>query len=388
MRLPVFTLALTAFALGTAELMPNGLLPEIADDLELSVGQAGWVATSFALGAMLGGPLLAAATLRAPRRGLVVTLALGFAAANAVTALTTNLPLVMGSRAVAGALLGGFLGTAVTIARSLVPPDRGASAIAVVFTGFTVSNVIAVPIGNFLGRSFGWQGAFWLVTVLAVLGGLAMARALPRSTGEPATGGVTVLATPRLWVGFAAIALSYGGLFVLFTYIAPFLTDTTGFGAGAVPWLLLLFGVGLVGGNIAGGHFADRALRASVVVILTALVAGLLATGALAGSGWAVALLLVVLGAAGFGMVPPLQSYVLHVAGTPSPLVSSLAAASFNGGVAFGSALGGVVAESTLGYDALPVAGAIVTALGLLLFVASSTGRRARASGRVAVSTA
>ncbi|MEE1736934.1 MFS transporter [Streptomyces sp. BE147] len=373
MPLPIIALALTAFALGTAELVPNGLLPLISDDLGVSVSRAGWVTTSFALGAMIGGPLVAAATMRLPRKPLVIGLTLVFMAANVLTAATGPLLVVSASRALAGAMLGSFLGIAITIASSLVAHSRRATAIAVVFTGFTVSNVIGVPIGNIMGRAAGWEAAFWVVSALALVGAVAMWMLLPGSTagseGRPEDRGFGVLRSGALWAAFLAIALSYGGLFVVYTYIAPYLTTVTGVSADSLTWLLLLFGAGLIGGNALGGRYADRSVTRTVVVILGALTVSLLALGALGSVLPAVLVLLVLLGGAGFGMVPPLQSYVLHLVGSSSVLVSALAAASFNSGVALGSAVGGIVLDQSSAYPALAAVGAGMTLLGLSVFL-------------------
>ncbi|MGP3769730.1 MFS transporter [Streptomyces sp. SDT5-1] len=388
MPVPILALALTAFALGTAELVPNGLLPLISGDLGVPVSTAGWVTTSFAFGAMIGGPLVAAATMRLPRKPLVIGLTGVFLLANAVTALAGSLVVVSLSRAVAGAMLGGFLGTAVTIATGLVAPDRRASAIAVVFTGFTVSNVIGVPIGNVVGRAAGWSAAFWVVSALAAIGAAAMWLLLPKQAndGEAASDdrGFGVLRNGALWAAFLAIALGYGGLFVVYTYIAPYLTGVTGVSAGSVTWLLLLFGVGLIAGNALGGRFADRSVIRTVTVILSALVVSLLALWALGSLLPAVLVLLVLLGGTGFGMVPPLQSYVLHLAGAASVLVSALAAASFNAGVALGSAVGGRVLDRTSDYPALAVVGATMTLLGLLVFLLTHRRHRVRRAAPVA----
>ncbi|MFE7134622.1 MFS transporter [Streptomyces sp. NPDC057638] len=377
---PIIALALTAFALGTAELVPNGLLPLISADLGVSVSRAGWVTTSFALGATLGGPLVAAATMRLPRKPSAIGLALVFLVANAITATSGSLLVVSVSRALAGAMLGGFLGIAVTIAGALVAPDRRAMAIAVVFTGFTVSNVIGVPVGTLVGRAAGWESAFWVVAALALIGAVALWLALPGAagSGDTAVNGFGVLRGGALWAAFLAIALSYGGLFVVYTYIAPYLTSVTGVTAGSVTWLLLLFGGGLIAGNALGGHYADRSVTRTVIAILALLVVSLLALWALGAALPAVVVLLVLLGGAGFGMVPPLQSYVLHLAGTASVLVSALAAASFNAGVALGSAVGGTVLTRTAAYPPLALAGALMTLLGLVVFLLTHRRHAAR----------
>jgi DHA1 family inner membrane transport protein len=380
--LPIYALALTSFALGTAEFAPNGQLLSASRDLVVSVADAGLITTGFALGATIGGPIIAAATLRVPHKLLVLILATVFLASNVVTALAPSLALAVSSRAIAGAMLGAFLGVAVTIASDLVPVARRGGAIALVFLGFTVANVLGVVIGNLAGAVWGWRSVFWLVTVLSVAAVAGLAAALPRrSERAPASAlaGLAALRNGRLWLTYLAIALGYGGLFVMFTFIAPLLEERTAVAPGNVVWLLLVFGIGLVVGTYAAGRGADRSIAITTITALVVLILSLAAFALFSDSLAAVLVLLLLVGGAGFGLVPPLQSLVLEIARVTSPLISALAAASFNAGVAIGSALGGEIIRRGAGYDTLALAGAGLSALGLVVFlVVTALQRRAR----------
>lgn len=369
MKLPIYALALTSFALGTAEFAPNGQLLSASQDLSVSVADSGLITTAFALGASVGGPLIAAATLRADHKRLALWLVGIFFAANIATALSPTLLLAVVSRSLAGAMLGAFLGVAITIASNLVAPERRSAAIATVFLGFTVANVLGVVAGNLAGDAWGWRSVFWLVSALSVIALAGMWLALPQGSETGSAGGTArALGTGRLWVAFLAIALGYGGLFVMFTYIAPILHDAS-VPAHLVVWFLLIFGVGLVVGNHFAGRFADISIPATTLAALVLLIAALAAFGLFAGNLPAVVLLLVLLGAAGFGLVPPLQSFVLEIARANSPVVSALAAAAFNAGVALGSAIGGSLVRGGTAYGQLAPVGALVSLAGLAVFV-------------------
>lgn len=373
--MPIYALALTSFAMGTAEFAPNGQLLSVSGDLAISVADAGLITTGFALGATLGGPIIAAATLRVAHKRLVLMLVSVFLLSNVVTALAPSLALAVGSRAIAGAMLGAFLGVAVTIASDLVPIARRGAAIALVFLGFTLANVLGVVIGNLAGGIWGWRSVFWLVTSLSVVALVGMAAALPRRSDiRPLTSGsgLGALRIGRLWLTYLAIALSYGGLFVMFTYIAPILEERTGVEPGAVVWMLLVFGVGLVVGTYYAGRAADRSIRVTTIVAMLALAVTLAVLTFVTTNLIAVIVLLVIIGGAGFGLVPPLQSFVIEIARGTSPVISALAAASFNAGVAAGSGFGGELIRRGAGYDALPIAGAGMTLLGLVVFIVAA----------------
>ncbi|SDE35995.1 MFS transporter [Auraticoccus monumenti] len=370
--IPIYALALTSFALGTAEFAPNGQLSSVSDGFAVSVADAGLITTGFAIGATIGGPLIAAATLRVPHKRLTLVLVSVFLVANVVTAVSPGLLVAVLSRAVAGAVLGTFMGVAVTIASDLVAPARRGRAIALVFSGLTISNVLGVVIGNLAGNASGWRSVFWFVTGLALISLIGLLAVLPRQTGAAAGSSGSVgraLRTGRLWLTYGAMALAYAGLFTMFTYIEPMLQERGGASSGAVVWLLLVFGVGLVLGTHVAGHLADRSIRSTTVTAMIALVVALVAFSLLGTHLVAVVVLLPVLGAAGYGMVPPLQSFAVEIAEVTSPVVSALAAAAFMAGVSLGSAVGGEILRRGGGYEELPLVGAGLTVLGLLVFL-------------------
>ncbi|MGV8874738.1 MAG: MFS transporter [Rhodococcus sp. (in: high G+C Gram-positive bacteria)] len=389
--LPIYALALTSFALGTAEFAPNGQLLSVSDGFAVPVADAGLITTGFALGATIGGPLIAAATLRVPHKRLTLALVSVFLVANVVTALSPTLMSAIVSRAVAGAVLGAFMGVAVTIASDLVPVTRRGRAIALVFSGLTVSNVLGVVIGNLAGNAWGWRSVFWFVTVLAVVALIGLIALLPNRTesGASSSGNVgAALRTSRLWMIYAAMALAYAGLFTMFTYVEPFLQERTGVSPGSVVWLLLVFGVGLVVGTHYAGTFADRSIKGTTVTAMIALIAILVAFSFFGTNLVAVVVMLALLGAAGYGMVPPLQSFAVEIARVSSPFISALAAASFMAGVSLGSAVGGEMLRRGGGYESLPLIGAGLTVLGLILFLyVTALHKRAEAAETSTYST-
>lgn len=374
MRFPIYSLALTSFALGTAEFAPNGMLLSASHDLSASVADTGLITTGFAVGATIGGPIIAALTARVPHKLLALCLTGMFLVANVVTAVSPGLAAAVTSRAVAGAMLGAFLGVAITIASDLVPAARRSAAIATVFLGFTAANVLGVVVGNMMGQILGWRSVFWLVSALSLVGLASMCRTLPDRERDSTKSGsaMSALRRGRLWLALLSIALGYGGLFVVFTYIAPLLELQAGVPAGAVPWFLLAFGVGLLGGTHFAGQAAGKSIFLTVSVALAVLIAGLVLLTVLSTNVPAVIVLLVVLGAAGFGLVPPMQSFVLEIAGQTSPVVSALAAAAFNAGVALGSAAGGDLVRASVDYNLLALVGAAISAAGLLVFFAAA----------------
>ncbi len=371
MPFPVYALALAAFAIGTAEFIPNGLLPQTAQNLGVSVAAAGWLTTGYAIGVVIGGPLIAAATMRLARHRVLTILTVVFAFANIASALAPTLELVVAGRLVAGAAHGGFIGLASVVAAALVPAEKQGRAIAVVFTGFAASTVAGVPLGTLIGQHTSWRGGFWLIAALATLGLVAVLTTV-RAGHIPATSSlrdeITVFRQGRVWAALCATAIGYGGLFASYTYIAPLLTEEAGFPESAIVWLLLLFGVGLLAGNQAGGRLADRALIPTITVFLMMLAAALAVLAITAGNQPVVMILLVVLGAVGFGLVPPLQTFVIRLAGASSTMLSTANISAFNIGIAAGSLLGGTVIDLGLGYRAPSLAGAIMTAIGLGLF--------------------
>lgn len=392
----LLALALCAFAVGTTEFVTNGLLTALATDFDDTVARAGLVTTAYAVGQACG-PALALLTLRLPGRRLLVLLMLMFTVGNLASALAPTFDLLLVTRFLTGCTHTAFFGVASVAASRLVPAARRGAAIALVFTGLSLANVLGLPIGTLAGQAWGWRGTFVLVTVLGAAGLLGLLRLFPHpdaaptgTTGRPVTGTplrteLAVFANLRLWLALAATAVGFGGLFASFTFVQPMLTDVTGFGTGDVVWLLAVHGAGLVAGNWLAGRAADRALVPTTAALLAALTLALaLFTVTVHHKGAAVATLFL-LGFCGFGLLTPTQAYVLRVAGRGSALVGTANTAAFGVGITLGSLLGAAVIEHRGPHPdaALPLtnlAGAAMTALGLLVFglsVAAGSGRQA-----------
>jgi len=368
--IPLALLALTlgAFAIGTTEFVIVGLLPTIAADLQVSLPSAGLLVSLYALGVAIGAPVLTALTGRVPRKTLLVALMLVFTLGNLVAFLAPGYNALIVARILTGLAHGVFFSIGSIIATSVVPKEKAASAIAIMFTGLTVALVTGVPLGTFIGQHLGWRATFLAVSglgVVALLGSLAF---VPRNLAQsaPATfrQQLGVLAQPRLLMVYAMTALGYGGTFLSFTYLAPILQEVTGFSANAVSGVLLVYGISVAFGNVWGGRLADRlgpipalkrifALLALVLLVLTFT----------AHSTWLVLLTVLALGAVAFGNVPGLQVYVVKQAQRHAPqatdVASGLNIAAFNIGIALGASLGGLVVEH-IGLMHTPWLGALV----------------------------
>jgi len=387
--IPLALLALTlgAFAIGTTEFVIVGLLPTIAADLQVSLPSAGLLVSLYALGVAIGAPVLTALTGRVPRKTLLVALMLVFTLGNLVAFLAPGYNALIVARILTGLAHGVFFSIGSIIATSVVPKEKAASAIAIMFTGLTVALVTGVPLGTFIGQHLGWRATFLAVSglgVVALLGSLAF---VPRNLAQsaPATfrQQLGVLAQPRLLMVYAMTALGYGGTFLSFTYLAPILQEVTGFSANAVSGVLLVYGISVAFGNVWGGRLADRlgpipalkrifALLALVLLVLTFT----------AHNTWLVLLTVLALGAVAFGNVPGLQVYVVKQAQRHAPqatdVASGLNIAAFNIGIALGASLGGLVVEH-IGLMHTPWLGALVVVGAFAL--AALSGRLDRRDG-------
>ncbi|GAA5152623.1 MULTISPECIES: MFS transporter [Amycolatopsis] len=388
MPVALFALALSAFGIGTTEFVIMGLLPEVAGDFGVSIPTAGLLISGYALGVVVGAPVLTALGSRVPRKTVLVGLMVLFIAGNLVSALAPGYGLLMTGRIVAALSHGAFFGVGSVVAASLVAPSKQASAIAMMFTGLTVANVLGVPAGTALGQHFGWRSTFWVVSALGVLGLLGILALVPRRTATPGNGlrsELAVFRRPQVWLALAMTALGFGGVFASFTYIAPMMTEVAGFSPGAVTWLLVLFGVGLVVGNLLGGRAADRALMPSLYTILAALAVVLAVFVFTAHAQLPAAVTIALFGAAGFATVPPLQARVMAKAEGAPALASAANIAAFNLGNAGGAWLGGLAIDSGLGYTAPNWIGALLAAGGLLVAVVSGLLDRSRRRADVLV---
>ncbi|MFJ7215080.1 MFS transporter [Amycolatopsis sp. NPDC098790] len=370
----LLALAISAFGIGTTEFVIMGLLPEVAADFGVSIPSAGLLISGYALGVVVGAPVLTALASRVPRKTVLVALMGLFIAGNVLSALAPSYGLLMTGRVVAALSHGAFFGVGSVVAASLVAPAKQAGAIALMFTGLTVANVLGVPAGTALGQAFGWRSTFWVVSLLGVVGAIGILALVPH---QPTSGNVglrgelAVFRRPQVWLALAMTALGFAGVFASFTYIAPMMTEVAGFSSGAVTWLLVLFGGGLFAGNLLGGRAADRKLMPSLYVILAALAIVLVAFVFTAHAKVPAAITIALFGAAGFATVPPLQARVLAKAEGAPALASAANIAAFNLGNAGGAWLGGQAIEAGLGYTAPNWIGAVLAAAGLAVALVS-----------------
>ncbi|MGV8939519.1 MAG: MFS transporter [Allorhizobium sp.] len=361
MPIALYALTVGAFGIGVTEFIIMGLLIDVGSDLGVSIATAGLLISGYALGVVFGAPVLTELSARWPRKSVLIGLMLIFIAGNAACALAPTYETLMAARLLTALAHGTFFGVGSVVATGLVAPERQASAISVMFTGLTVANIAGVPFGTWLGQEYGWRMSFWAVTVVGVVALAVLAIFLPRDQRPPeASDWRSDLATmrrPAVVAGLLTTVLGYAGVFTIFTYIAPALTRITGFDASAVSPILLVFGAGLIAGNLFGGKLADRNLDRSVLLTLAALTVVLgMMTFALH-SQIATVIFVGLLGAAGFATVAPLQMRVLQKAdGAGQSLASSFNIAAFNLGNAIGAWTGGLVIDHGPGLAYLPLA--------------------------------
>lgn len=380
----LWALAISAFAIGTTEFIIVGLLPSIAADLNISLTLTGLLISGYALGVAVGAPVLTSLTSRMSRKALLLMVMLVFIAGNAVAALAVNFGMLMLGRIISAFAHGVFFSIGSTIAADLVPPDKRASAIALVFTGLTIALITGVPLGTFIGQNWGWRATFCGITALGLIAFAANAVLVPKhlKKAPPAAlrDQIKVLTNGRLLLAFAITALGYGGTFVTFTYLAPILQNITGFAPGATSVLMLVYGLAIAIGNTLGGKFSNRnpiqaliamfALQGLILVIFSftapfkiPAVVTIFAMGALA-----------------FMNVPGLQLYVVQLAERFVPtgvdVASAINISAFNLGIALGAFVGGIVFD-TLGLIHTPWIGGLMVGGAVLLSVWSRNMDRA-----------
>ncbi|WP_454829687.1 MFS transporter [Pseudoxanthomonas wuyuanensis] len=372
-RLPIALYALTAgaFGIGTTEFVIMGLLMQVAADLQVTIAAAGLLISGYALGVFVGAPLLTAATSRMPRKAVLVALMVIFTIGNLACALAPNYTVLMIARVVTSLAHGTFFGVGAVVATTLVAADRKASAISIMFTGLTVATLLGVPAGAWLGLQFGWRATFWAVTGIGIIATVVIATLVPADRSDAAPIAfreeLKAIVRPQVLLGLLMTVLGFGGMFTVYTYIQPLLTQVTGFADSAVSPILLVFGVGMIAGNLLGGRFADRRLAPALLGTLLALAAVMGLMTFVLHSPWAMVLFVGLLGAAAFATVSPLQLWVLQKAGGAQSLASSLNIGAFNLGNALGAWLGGVVIAHGAGLSALTWVAALVPASAFLV---------------------
>ncbi|MGR6923816.1 MFS transporter [[Actinomadura] parvosata] len=379
MPLALFALAISAFGIGTTEFIINGLLPELATDFGVTIPAAGLLVSGYALGVAVGGPPLTMLGGRLSRKTMLLALMVLFIAGNLLSALAPSYGVLMVGRVLAAFAHGAYFGVGSVVAADLVAPQKRASAIALMFTGLTLANVLGVPLGTWIGQAAGWRATFWVVVAIGVVGFLGVLTLVPRQP-RPAGGGLLrELATFRkagVWLALAMTVFGFAPVFAVITFIAPIMTGVGGFSPGAVPVVMAVFGVGLVIGNLIGGKLADRAVMPSIygsvgLLTLLAVVVALVSASQIA-----FVVTITLFGVAAFATVPPLQTRVLDAAAGAPTLASAANIGAFNLGNAIGSFAAGLTIDAGLGYTA-PAWTAVL--LGLVgLGVAGVAGVQAR----------
>lgn len=385
MPLGLIALAVGGFGIGLTEFVIMGLLPDVAADFNVTESTAGWLISGYALSVVIGALLLTAAVTRLPRKPVLAGLMVLFIAGNLVSATAPDYTMMMLGRIIAALCHGAFFGIGAVVAAEMVAPSKKAGAIAIMFTGLTAANVLGVPFGTLLGQHTGWRSTFWAITaigVIALIGILALVPNIANTSGAAGLRGeLRAFASRQVWLSITVTVLGYGGMFGAFTYIAYTLTDVTGFAATTVPWLLILFGVGLFIGNTLGGKAADRNVDKTLLLALSVLVL-ILAVFALTATSQVMTIAsLFLMGGFGFATVPGLQMRVMKYAASAPTLASGANIGAFNLGNALGAWLGGVTITAGLGYTSPIWAGAGLTALAVVVmaFAAAGTRRQAEA---------
>ncbi|UTT40637.1 MFS transporter [Glutamicibacter mishrai] len=385
MPLGLIALAIGAFGIGLTEFVIMGLLPDVANDFAVSEAAAGWLISGYALSVVVGALGLTAATVRLPRKPVLVGLLVLFIIGNSLTALAGTYEVAMIGRVIAALCHGAFFGIGSVVASDMVPANKKAGAIAIMFTGLTAANVLGVPFGTLLGQHSGWRSTFWAISgigVLALIGILVLVPAIKHvAEGISLRKELGAFTSLQVWLSLAITILGYGGMFGAFTYIAYTLTEITGFSATTVPWLLMLFGVGLFVGNWIGGRMADKSIDGTLLFFISALLVVLVLFGFFASNQIATVIALLLMGGFGFGTVPGLQSRIMQYAGNAPTLASGANIGAFNVGNALGAWAGGLGIAAGLGYTSPIWIGALITLVALIvILIAMGLAKKVTAS--------
>lgn len=387
MPLALLALAVAAFGIGTTEFVMMGLLPDVADDLGTSVPTAGYLVSAYALGVVLGAPLLTALGARIPRRRMLVALMAVFTVGNLASALAPTFGLLIAGRLLAGLPHGAFFGVGAVVAARLVREGRQARAVATMFLGLTVANIVGVPAATLLGQQLGWRATFLVVAAIGLVAMAALVRLLPPLPAGERTGlgrELRALGHRQVLLGLLTTVFGFAGVFTVYSYLASMLTEVTGFAAGSVPVVLALFGIGMTLGALAAGPLTDRALRPTLYVSLAALALVLTAFHFTAHLKGAALVTVVLIGAVGFLTTTPLQMLVMHKAQQAPTLAAASHQSAFNLANAGGAWVGGLALSAGWGWTSPPLVGAVLAALGLAVaLLAGFLGRGAHDASRI-----
>jgi len=373
----LLSLAVGSFGIGMTEFTIMGLLPNIAQELlpsawagspDDAIAQAGWLISLYALGVVIGAPLIAGSVARFPRHRVMIALAAALTVFNFLTVVAPTFELVAASRFLSGLPHGAYFGIGALVAAEVLGPGKQAKGIAFVLTGLTIANVVGVPLGTLLGQQFGWRLAFAFVAVVFLLATVAIALFVPHLAGTPGRRlreELRVFRISQVWLTLGIGAVGFGGFFAMYTYIAPMVTELAGSPEWAVSIVLVILGIGMTTGNLVGGHLADIDLRRTIVggLLALALSSAVLALTA----GWVVTLAVFAFAVAFFGsaLAPSVQSRLIDVAGDYPSIAAALNHSAFNVGNSLGAALGSIVIYAGLGFAAPAWVGAVLAIAGL-----------------------
>ncbi|MGG4142504.1 MFS transporter [Paenibacillus algorifonticola] len=377
---PVSILSLTvgAFAIGMTEFVIMGLLPNVATDLHVSISAAGQLITMYALGVAIGAPILTMLTQQIPQKRLLCLLMILFIVGNVISVFAPSYAVLMGARVITALTHGTFFGVGAVIASNLVPPNKRAGAVSIMMAGLTIANIIGVPLGTFIGQNMGWRASFGAI---AIMGAIALAGILvfiPKIKQEQTASIVqqlAALARPKLLVFLLICALGNSGLFAVFTYITPLLTQVTGFAEHSVTWILVLFGCGVTLGNIVGGKLADWKLMPAILGLYVAISVILAILTFTIHSPAAAVVTIFLWGAGSFAVMPGLQVRIMSLAKAAPALASTSSHSAGNLGNAVGAFIGGWVITH-LSLNALPWVGAVLVGMALMLGLATYMSER------------
>jgi MFS transporter, DHA1 family, inner membrane transport protein len=378
MPLQVWILTLSAFAIGTAEFVIAGVLPQVAASLGITEGQAGNLITAYALAIVVGGPILTLWLARFEKRSVLIGLMALFIAGNLIGAVTTNYTLLLISRVIAGLTQGPFYGIGAVVATKIVSDKLAGQAVGQMFAGLTLANVLGVPLGTWIGNALGWNMTFLVISLLGLIAALAIAVFVPAQGQDGSApdirGQLTAFRDRNLLASLAITALGWVGFMTFYGYIAPLAERVAGFSAADLTWVLVVVGIGLVIGNTLGGLTADANLRLSLILWPAAMIASLIVAGLVAPFKWPFLAAAFVFGIASFANVPPMQMRVMKYGKAAPELAATANISAFNIANALGGLIGGAVVDSLFGASAIPFAAAIVPAVALLFVLSQERG--------------
>ncbi|MEZ9513805.1 MFS transporter [Vibrio splendidus] len=379
MPFQVWILTLAAFAIGTAEFVIAGILPQIATSLSITEGQAGYLISAYALAIVIGGPILTIYLARFNKKMVLIGLMALFIIGNVLSALAPSYPLLLASRVIAGLVQGPFYGIGAVVATNLVSEKMAGRAVGQMFAGLTLANVLGVPAGTWVSLQFGWHTTFFTVAALGTIAMLAILTSI-KSTGHSEAKDIKTqllaFKNPMLLISLAITAFAWSGFMTLYGYLAPIAMHITGYSQESVTWILVIVGVGLIIGNTLGGRSSDKNLGKASMFWAVAMIVSLVVVGLVVDNKILFVAAAFIFGIASFSNVPAMQLRVMNHGGEGQELAATANISAFNLANAFGGFLGGMVLDSQLGAGMIPFAAVVVPVIGLLLIAKANKAEK------------